>query len=1062
MSRITISVPNILQPLFLFVLISIPFEVICQSSNTEQSILLSLKQQWGNPPSIQAWSSSTSPCDWPEINCSDGTVTEISLADKNITEKIPATICDLKNLTKLNLTWNFIPGEFPKAVYNCSKLQILDLSQNCFVGPLPKDIDRLSSLQFLDVGANNFSGDIPAAIGNLTELKELYLYQNLFNGTFPSEIGNLSNLEVLSMPFNDELVPAPIPPEFGKLQKLKFLWMKRSNLIGFIPESLTELRSLEHLDFSHNNLVGTIPSGLFMLKNLSRLYLFKNRLSEDIPRTIEALKLEQIDLSMNNLTGSIPEDFAKLKNLTILSLFWNQLSGQIPVGLGLLPNLKNFRIFNNKLNGTLPPELGLHSKLESFEVANNQLIGQLPENLCANGVLQGAVAFSNSLSGELPEGLGNCSTLRTVQLYKNNFSGEVPPGLWMTLNLSSLMLSDNSFSGQLPSKLASNMTRLEISNNKFSGQIPAGVSTWETMIVFKASSNLFSGQIPIELTSLSRLTTISLDDNQLSGEFPSQIISWKSLNTLNLSRNELSGQISVAIGSLPDLDYLDLSRNQLSGTIPLELGNLKLSYLDLSFNKLSGKIPSEFDNLAYENSFMNNSNLCSNAHFLDLPTCRTEHHGSKKLSSPVLAIILVLAITVFVATVSLTVYIVKQYRRKKHSQDVKTWKLTSFHRLDFTEFNVLTNLTENNVVGSGGSGKVYRISTNRLGEYVAVKSIWNDRKWDEKLEKEFLAEVQILGTIRHSNIVKLLCCISSEKSKLLVYEYMENHSLDKWLLGKRRRSAPGMMGLVPHVVLDWPTRMQIAIGAAQGLSYMHHDCTPPIIHRDVKCSNILLDSEFKARIADFGLAKISTKNGETHTASCIAGSFGYIAPGLILIALFFFIFQRFLSIHFVKALTNFYGLHPEYAYTTKVNEKIDVYSFGVVLLELATGKEPNSGDENMNLAEWAWQHYSDEKPIPDALDEEIKKPCYLEEMTSLFKLGLICTSTLPSSRPTMKEVLQILRWNGPSSEAYETKKVGREFDVTPLLGLGNAKYLASYRRSKKVSQVEDDSLEYSV
>ena len=145
----------------------------------------------------------------------------------------------------------------------------------------------------------------------------------------------------------------------------------------------------------------------------------------------------------------------------------------------------------------------------------------------------------------------------------------------------------------------------------------------------------------------------------------------------------------------------------------------------------------------------------------------------------------------------------------------------------------------------------------------------------------------------------------------------------------------------------------------------------------------------------------------------------------------------------------------EYAYTTKVNEKIDVYSFGVVLLELATGREPNSGDENTNLAEWAWNHYSEEKPITEALDEEIKKPCYLEQMTILFKLGLMCTSTSPSARPTMKEVLQILRRFGPS-EAQESKRVRREFDVAPLLG--NAKYLASYR----VSEAHRDNLDYSV
>lgn len=142
-----------------------------------------------------------------------------------------------------------------------------------------------------------------------------------------------------------------------------------------------------------------------------------------------------------------------------------------------------------------------------------------------------------------------------------------------------------------------------------------------------------------------------------------------------------------------------------------------------------------------------------------------------------------------------------------------------------------------------------------------------------------------------------------------------------------------------------------------------------------------------------------------------------------------------------------------------MNEKIDVYSFGVVLLELATGREPNSGDENTNLAEWAWQHYNEEKPITQALDEEIKSPCNLEQMTTLFKLGLVCTSKSPSARPTMKEVLQILRRYGPS-EAHESRRVAREIDVAPLLG--NAKYLASYKRSNRVPEEDHDGLDYSV
>ncbi|KAI3792731.1 hypothetical protein L2E82_06619 [Cichorium intybus] len=256
--------------------------------------------------------------------------------------------------------------------------------------------------------------------------------------------------------------------------------------------------------------------------------------------------------------------------------------------------------------------------------------------------------------------------------------------------------------------------------------------------------------------------------------------------------------------------------------------------------------------------------------------------------------------------------------------------MTSFHILHFTESNILSSLTDNNLIGSGGSGKVYQIEIGRRGEYVAVKRIWNPKKLNDTLEKEFLSEIHILGSIRHSNIIKLLCCISSEDSKILVYEYMENQSLDKLLHGKKRKSQRG--------------------------------------------------------IADFGLAKILTKPNPGQTNILIAGSFGYIPP--------------------------------EYAYSTRVNEKVDVYSFGVVLLELVTGKEAHEGDGDMNLAEWAWRNYREGKSMVEALDPEIKQDnSYIEEIRLVFKLGLVCTSTFPSSRPTMREVVGILQRCNPVSEA---------------------------------------------
>ncbi|EEF45874.1 receptor-like protein kinase HSL1 [Ricinus communis] len=1026
MSKLPLPFQKFSLYLSLLFLTSTPFNVISQITNTqEQSILLNIKQQLGNPPSLQSWTTSTSPCTWPEISCSDdGSVTALGLRDKNITVAIPARICDLKNLTVLDLAYNYIPGGFPTFLYNCSSLERLDLSQNYFVGTVPDDIDRLSNLKSIDLSANNFSGDIPPAIGNLRELQTLFLHQNEFNGTFPKEIGNLANLEQLRLAFNG-FVPSRIPVEFGNLTKLTFLWIRDANLIGSIPESLANLSSLETLDLSINKLEGSIPDGLFLLKNLTYLYLFHNQLSGDMPKKVEALNLVEVDLGINNLIGSISEDFGKLKNLERLHLYSNQLSGELPQTIGLLPALKSFRVFTNNLSGVLPTEIGLHSKLQYFEVSTNHFSGKLPENLCAGGVLEGVVAFSNNLTGEVPQSLGKCNSLKTVQLYNNRFSGEIPSGIWTVINMTYLMLSNNSFSGKLPSSLAWNLSRLELSNNKFSGPIPTGISSWVNLVVFEASNNLLSGEIPVEVTSLSHLNTLLLDGNQLLGQLPSKIISWKTLNTLNLSRNALSGQIPAAIGSLPDLLYLDLSQNHLSGQIPSEFGQLNLISLNLSSNQFSGQIPDKFDNLAYENSFLNNSNLCAVNPILDLPNCYTRSRNSDKLSSKFLAMILIFTVTAFIITIVLTLFAVRDYLRKKHKRELAAWKLTSFQRVDFTQANILASLTESNLIGSGGSGKVYRVAVNRAGELVAVKRIWTNRQFDEKLEKEFLAEVEILGAIRHSNIVKLLCCISSEESKLLVYEYMENQSLDRWLHGKKRNSSLAGTNSVQDIVLNWPRRLQIAVGAAQGLCYMHHDCSPPIIHRDVKSSNILLDSEFKARIADFGLAKILVKEGEARTMSAVAGSFGYIAP--------------------------------EYAYTIKVNEKIDVYSFGVVLLELVTGREPNNGDENSSLAEWAWRQNAEGTPIIDCFDEEIRQPCYLEEMTAVFNLGLFCTSNMPNQRPSMKDVLQVLRRYSPTS--YK-ENMGSEFDVAPLLA--SATYLSSYKHSKRVSDEYDCSLVYSV
>ncbi|KAL3744873.1 hypothetical protein ACJRO7_014046 [Eucalyptus globulus] len=963
MPRLTSSPPHIHFFLFFYIpsvvfLCSLSHVAKSQIQDQEQQVLLKLRQSWQDPSSLDHWvtSNPSSHCTWPEITCQESSITELNL-----------------NLTKLDLSYNIIPGEFPTVLYNCSKLVYLDLSQNYFEGPIPSDIDRMANLQVLILAANSFSFDVPASVVRLRRLRILHLYMSEYNGTYPEEIFGLSDLEELRLEYN-KFVPSQLPQNFTVLKKLRFFSMARTNLYGGIPETVSDMEALEHLDLGKNPLTGEIPASIFALRNLSELYVYETNVSGSIPQAVSAANLCVIDLSYNNLTGNIPEDFGKLRNLCSLILEFNQLSGRIPEGIGRLPALSDVRLSKNNLSGTIPPDFGNFSPLRRFEVAYNNLTGAFPEQLCHGGTLSWLAAMDNNLNGELPKSLGNCSTLSHVMLHNNGFTGNVPGGLWMSRNLTALILSGNGLTGELPEELTA--------------------SSWRNMAVFEAGNNLLSGTVPTELTELPKLTRLLLGQNELSGILPTDIVSWKSLTTLNLSHNNISGPIPSEIGLLPELTQLDLSDNQLSGLIPPEIGQLNLNCLNLSSNRLRGPIPAKLENAAYDTSFLNNPGLCASNSFMRINLCNAQSH---RLSKTNLTLIVILAIAAAMCVLLVVLFTIRASRKNRDWFD-STPKLTSFQSLNFTESNILSGLKEHNVIGSGGSGKVYRIIVNPSGDAVAVKRIWNNQKLNEKLEKQFAAEVEILGNIKHRHIVKLLCCISCENSKLLVYEYMKNSSLDHWL-HKKKRSSP-IPGVANNMILDWPKTLQIALGAAKGLCYMHNDCSSPIIHRDVKSSNILLDSEFNAKIADFGLARMLAKPGEAASMTAVAGSFGYLAP--------------------------------EYAHTTRVNEKIDVYSFGVVLLELTTGREANDRDEDMCLADWAWRHIQDGNPISDALDEDIKDDSNVDEISNVFKLGIFCTATLPSTRPTMKEVLQVLL--KCSDPLYNVeKKSQHKFDVVPLL-----------------------------
>ncbi|XP_021907621.1 receptor-like protein kinase HSL1 [Carica papaya] len=810
-------------PLFFFLLLCFPFTF---SLNQEGLYLQRVKLGLSDPDSaLSSWNErDDTPCNWYGVKCDHATrsVYSLDLSNTDIAGPFPYLLCRLQNLSFLSLYNNNINSSLSSDISACQSLEHLDLAQNLLTGTLPHALADLPNLKFLDLTGNNFSGDIPASFGGFQKLEVISLVYNLLDGTIPAFLGNVSSLKMLNLSYNP-FSPGRIPPELGNLTKLEILWLTECNLVGEIPDSLGRLKRLKDLDLALNNLVGPIPSSLTELTSVVQIELYNNSLAGELPSgfgNLTALRL--LDASMNQLSGRITDELCKLP-LESLNLYDNRFEGELPASIADSPGLYELRLFGNQLSGELPKNLGKNSPLRWLDLSNNRFTGEIPESLCEKGRLEELLMIYNRFSGQIPESLSKCSSLTRVRLGYNQLSGEVPSGFWGLPHVYLLELVNNSLSGQIAKTIAaaSNLSVLIISENDFSGSLPEEIGFLDNLVQISAGDNRLSGILPSSIVKLDELGTLDLHGNKFSGELPAGIGSWKNLNELNLADNEFSGKIPEEIGSLSVLNYLNLSGNRFSGKIPFSLQNLKLNQLNLSSNRLSGELPPIFAKEIYRKSFLGNPGLCGDLEGL----CDSRNAVKNQGYAWLLRSIFVLAAVVFVVGV---VWFYLKYRsfEKARAVDKSKWTLMSFHKLGFSEYEILNSLDEDNVVGTGSSGKVYKVVLGN-GEAVAVKKLWSGGKKNSEgsdIEKGqvqvqddgFEAEVETLGKIRHKNIVKLWCCCTTRDCKLLVYEYMPNGSL-----GDLLHSSKG--GL-----LDWPTRYKIIMDAAEGLSYLHHDCVPPI------------------------------------------------------------------------------------------------------------------------------------------------------------------------------------------------------------------------------------------
>ncbi|KAJ0804962.1 putative protein kinase RLK-Pelle-LRR-XI-1 family [Helianthus annuus] len=869
---------------------------------------------------LSSWVGSNPCYDWIGIGCSNTTthgenvVTSIRLSNSSLR----GTLGDLDSLSLRNL-------------------ESLDLSLNSLSGIIPQRIGNLNSFKFLNLSSNQLTGLIPSSIGNLTNLHYLYLDNNTLSGSIPSELGRARDLIDLTLSKN--LLNGTIPFSFINFSRIERIEINDNNISGSIPEYFANYTHLERLNLGKNNFSGVIPSELGKRSALVHLKLFMNNLIGPIPRDMNLTKMEVFAVSRNMLSGQLPHNICVSGRLTQLCACYNRFSGSVPKSVKNCSSLVRVRLQNNQLTGNISDDFGIYKELDYINLSYNKLYGEVSSNWGFCPKLTSLQISNNNLSGKLPIELGRATGLGELYLSSNHLVGKIPKSLERLSSLMKLYLDDNSLSGTIPSELGSldNLEVLNLAKNSFTGLIQEKLGECLKLRSLNLSGNRFEGVIPVHLSKLDKLEFLDLSENSLIGYLPPQLGGLKALETMNLSHNSL-------IGSIP-ATFIQM---------------LSLTTVDISFNQLEGPLPSmrAFEEAPME-ALRNNKLLCGYNTGLDCRVERRNQDNENKFLKVMLTIVVpslgcMLLLVVIIS--SIFFYLHKRNPNgtsRPQEIEAKPFTIWSYDGKMVYEniINAIDDFDPKHIVGVGGFGTVYKAEL--LSEVFAVKKFHASE--DDKMHnfKSFEAEIRTLTEIRHQNIVKLYGFCLHPRHSFLVYEFLVGGSL-RMVLNDMKRA----------VEFDWEKRLMVVNGVANALSYMHHDCSQPIIHRDLSSNNVLLDSDWVAHVSDFGTARVLDQDSSNWTS--FAGTVGYVAP--------------------------------ELAYTMEVSEKCDVYSFGVLALEVIMGKHP--GDFLTVSPDMKGTSFI------EILDQRLPSPS--EQLAKQFELlvevAFSCLQKNPHSRPSMREV----------------------------------------------------------
>ncbi|XP_009768306.1 putative LRR receptor-like serine/threonine-protein kinase At1g06840 isoform X1 [Nicotiana tabacum] len=812
--------------------------------------------------------------------------------------------------------------------FHVRELQLLDMNLS---GKLSSELGRLSYMKILDVMWNAITGTIPKEIGNIKTLELLLLNGNQLSGSLPEELGYLPNLNRIQIDQNH--ISGPLPVSFANLKKTEHFHMNNNSISGQIPPELSKLPKLLHLLLDNNNLSGYLPPELAQIPNLHILQLDNNNFDgSQIPDSYGNMsRLLKLSLRNCSLQGPLP-NLGNIPNLTYIDLSFNQLSGPIP-SEKLSDNITTIDLSYNNLNGTIPSNFSGLPHLQKLSLANNSLSGSVPSIIWQNRTLNATETL--------------ILDLRSNKLL--NISGTLVVPQNVTISLQGNPLCSNSALSDFCGPYNGDVDGTLQLANKTDCPPLACPPPYEYALPFPTCF------CALPLLVGYRLKSPGFHDfRSYVHRFEWYITSGLKLNQSQLRLNtfalEAGPRVRMYLRIFPI--FVDNSSSRLfNKSEVLRLRSMFTGWL-IPDNDFFGP---------YE--LLNFTLLADYREFIPPPSSSSISKGA--LAGIILGVIAgAVTISAFVSLVILRLHMKKHHcaGSKRNLLSKISVKIDGVKEFNFEELTLATkNFNNSSLVGQGGYGKVYK-GTLTDGTVVAIK-----RALEGSLQgqKEFLTEIELLSRLHHRNLVSLLGYCGEEGEQMLVYEFMPNGTLRDHISGKCKEP------------LSFAMRLRVALGSAKGILYLHTEADPPIFHRDIKASNILLDAKFIAKVADFGLSRLApVPNLEgtlpAHVSTVVKGTPGY--------------------------------LDPEYFLTHKLTDKSDVYSLGVVFLELLTGMQPISHGKNIvrevNLAYRSGM-------IFNVIDDRMGS--YPSECVEKFiNLALKCCQEETEARPSMAEVVREL------------------------------------------------------